>query len=116
MPCVPTAVIHEKPPARVIGKWLVTRCRHIQRWVERVRHGGCDGKAELTAHETPALGGTTSRRAESRATRDRTFFMSTTFRDATIVVIETSRDAVRAVHGINELLQKPSVVCAHKRG
>lgn len=44
-------------------------------------------------------------------TRDRASFMSaTTFRDATVVVVETSRDVVRAIHGLHELLQKPSVV------
>lgn len=61
---------------------------------------------------TTLYGTTLKSERESRVTRDRPGLMSSsTFRDATIVVFETSRDVVRAVHGIHELIQRPTVVC-----
>jgi hypothetical protein len=34
----------------------------------------------------------------------------TSFRDLTVVIIETGRDAIRAGIGLHELLQRPTVV------
>jgi hypothetical protein len=34
----------------------------------------------------------------------------TSFRDTTVVVLETSRDTISAGYGLHELLQRPAVV------